>query len=137
MKAFMHRLLANYKYLHKTYPLPRIDDMINELSQYFVFSTFDLRSAYHQIELVSSERKYTGFEANGKLYEFTRIPFGVKNEVAAFQRTISEFIKEENLSNTYAYLNNVTVAGSTQLEHDRDVKRLLMQFVAETLYTRI
>ena len=66
------------------YPLPRIDDMINELSQYSVFSTFDLRSAYHQIELVSSERKYTGFEANGKLYEFTRISFGVKNGVAVF-----------------------------------------------------
>ena len=107
------------------YPLPRIDDMINELSQYSVFSTFDLRSAYHQIELVLSERKYTGFEANGKLYEFTRIPFGVKNGVAAFQQTISQFIKEENLSNTYAYLDNVTVAGSTQLEHDRNVKAFI------------
>ena len=53
------------------YPLPRIDDMINQLSQYSVFSNFDLRSAYNRIELVSSERKYTGFEANGKLYEFT------------------------------------------------------------------
>ena len=50
------------------YPLFRIDDMINKLSQYSVFSTFDLRRAYHQIELVSSERIYTGFEANGKLY---------------------------------------------------------------------
>ena len=107
------------------YPLPRIDDMINELSQYSVFSTFDLRSAYHQIELVSSECKYTGFEANGKLYEFTRIPFGVKNGVAAFQRTISQFIKKENLTNTYAYLDNVTVAGSTQLEHDRNVKAFI------------
>ena len=104
------------------YRLPRIDDMINELSQYSVFSTFDLRSAYHQIELVSSERKHTGFEVNGKLYKFT--PFGVKNGVAAFQRTISRF-KEENLSNTYAYLDNVTVAGSTQLEHDRNVKAFI------------
>ena len=62
---------------------------------------------------------------NGKLYEFTRIPFGMKNGVAAFQRTISQFIKEENLSNTYAYLDNVTVAGSTQLEHDRNVKAFI------------
>ena len=49
----------------------------------------------------------------------------MKNGVAAFQRTISQFIKEENLSNTYAYLNNVTVAGSTQLEHDRNVKAFI------------
>ena len=35
------------------YPLPRIDDMINNLSQYSIFSTFDLRSAYHQIELLN------------------------------------------------------------------------------------
>ena len=108
-----------------SYSLPRIENMINELSQYSVFSTFDLRSAYHQIELVSSERKYIGFEANGKLYEFTRIPFGVKNGEAAFQQTISQFIKEQNLSNTHAYQDSVTVAGSTQLEHDHDVKAFI------------
>ena len=60
------------------YPLPRIDDMINNLSKYSVFFTFDLRSAYHQVELVPSERKFTAFEANRNLFEFTRIPFGVK-----------------------------------------------------------
>ena len=49
----------------------------------------------------------------------------MKNGVAAFQRTISQFIKEKNLSNTYAYLNNVTAAGSTQLEHDRNVKAFI------------
>ena len=53
------------------YPLPRIDDMINELSKYKVFSTFDLRRAYHQIKLTPSDCKYTAFEANGKLFEFT------------------------------------------------------------------
>ena len=48
----------------------------------------------------------------------------MRNGVATFQRTISQFIKE-NLSNTYAYLDNVTVAGSTQLEHDRNVKAFI------------
>ena len=71
------------------YPLPRMDDMVNELTQHNIFSTFDLRSAYHQIKTINSEQKLTAFEANGKLYEFTRIPFCVKNGVAAFQRKIT------------------------------------------------
>ena len=87
------------------YPLPRIDDMVNELAQYKIFSTFDLSSAYHQIKIIDSEQKFTAFEANGKLYEFTRIPFGVKNGVAAFQRKITQFIEEERLRNTYPYLD--------------------------------
>ena len=52
------------------YSLPRIDDMVNELAQYNIFSTFDLRSAYHQIKIIDSKEKFTAFEANGKLYEF-------------------------------------------------------------------
>ena len=50
--------------------MPQIDNMINKLSQYSVFSTFDLCSAYHQYEFVLSEHKYTGFEANGNSPEY-------------------------------------------------------------------
>ena len=107
------------------YPLPRIDDMVNELAKYTVFSTFDLRSAYHQIKIVESDCKFTAFEANGRLYEFTRIPFGVKNGVAAFQRVISEFIERENLKDVFPYLDNVTVANRTQEDHDANVKLFL------------
>ena len=53
------------------YPLPKIDEMINNLAQYNVFSTFDLKSAYHQVLIQESDRKFTGFEANGRLYQFS------------------------------------------------------------------
>ena len=93
------------------FPLPRIDDMVNELSKYNVFSTFDFKSAYHQVPILESDRKYTAFEANGKLWEFTRIPFGVKNGVAAFQRCMSSLVEAEHLQCTFPYLDNVTVTG--------------------------
>ena len=70
------------------YPLRRIDTMINKLVQYTVFSTYDLKNAYHQISTSQAERKYTAFEAGGQLYQFYRIPFGVTNGVAVFQRLI-------------------------------------------------
>ena len=107
------------------YLLPRNDDMVNELAQYNIFSTFDLRSAYHQIKIIDSEQKFTAFEANSKLYEFIRIPFGVINSVASFQRKITQFIEEERLRDTYPYLDNVTVAGLTKEVHDKNVKAFL------------
>ena len=77
------------------------------------------------MKIIKSEHKFTAFEANGKLYEFTRIPFGVKNEVAAFQRVISEFVDNEKLKDIFPYLDNVTVVGRTQKEHDANVKSFL------------
>ncbi|KAG8173284.1 hypothetical protein JTE90_009857 [Oedothorax gibbosus] len=49
------------------YPLPRIDDLINKVSQYKVFSTVDLASAYHQVPILDSDKPYTAFEAAGEL----------------------------------------------------------------------
>ena len=107
------------------YPLPRIEDMVNKLSQYKVFSTFDLKSAYHQIPLRESETKFTAFEALGDLYEFVVLPFGVTNGVPSFQRIIDNLVTEEGLKNTFPYLDNVTVAGVNQADHDKNVAAFL------------
>ena len=107
------------------YPLPRIDDMVRKISKYSVFSTLDLKSAYHQIPIREEERQYTAFEAGGKLYQFTRIPVGVTNGVAAFQRKIDRIIDDENLEDTFAFVDNVTICGHNQEEHDKHMKEFL------------
>ncbi|XP_064086095.1 uncharacterized protein LOC135201146 [Macrobrachium nipponense] len=107
------------------YPLPRIEDMVHDLAKYKVFSTFDLKSAYHQISIKESERKYTAFEGAGKLFQFCRIPFGVTNGVAAFQRAMDKLVEDKNLKDTFPYLDNITVGGLTQAEHDENVQKFL------------
>ena len=59
------------------------------------------------------------------MYQFRRIPFGVTNGVAAFQRTIDDFIVNENLSDTFAYIDDITICGRDQNEHDKNLKRFL------------
>ncbi|PFX19707.1 Retrovirus-related Pol polyprotein from transposon gypsy [Stylophora pistillata] len=137
------RLCIDYSQTANAYPLPRIDDMVNNLASHKVFSTFDLNrgyymaawgyefylrvlkylSAYHQVPIKDADRKYTGFEANGRLYQFCRIPFGVTNGVAVFQRAMDKFVEEESLKETFPYLDNITVAEHDLREHDDNVKK--------------
>ena len=101
------------------YPLLQIDEIVNKLSKYKYFSTYDLKSAYHHILLLESERKYTAFECLRNLYEFVVIPFGVKNGVPCFQRMMDDLVKEEGITDTFSYLDNVTI-GSVD---EGDLKR--------------
>ena len=84
------------------YPLTKIEFLVNELAKYRVFSTFDLRSAYYQILIAEKDRPFTALEACGKLWEFTRIPFGVTNGVPAFQRDMNNLIQAENLKKHFS-----------------------------------
>lgn len=105
------------------YPLPRIDVIISKVSQNEVFSVIDLKSAYHQVPILDSEKQFTAFEAAGKLYHFRRIPFGVTNGVAAFQRTIDYIVEAESLEKTYPYLDDVTICGKTIEEHNKNLEK--------------
>ena len=107
------------------YPLPRTDDIVNKLSKYKVFSTYDLKSAYHQIPIKESEREYTAFEGLGELYEFCVVPFGVTNGVPVFQRTMDKVVEEEDLFATFPYMDNMTVAGIDQEDHDKNDQAFL------------
>ena len=107
------------------YPLPRIDDTVNKIAQYRVFSSIDLCSAYRQIRIKDEDKPYTAFESSGSLYQYTRVPFGVTNGVACFQRIMDSFIQEENIDATFAYIDNVTICGMNTEEHDLNLKRFL------------
>ena len=127
------RTINKFTYLD-AYPLPKMDDIALKVSQFKVYSTFDLKSAYHQIPIQESDRPYTAFEGDGKLYQFRVIPFGVTNGVAKFQRTLDKLIAENGLVGTYAYLDNITVAGNNQEEHDINVNRFY-EFIRKYRFT--
>ena len=109
--------------LQDAYPLPNLDQLALEVSRYKYYSTFDLRSAYHQIPIPESDRQFTAFEADKQLFQFTVIPFGVTNGPPGFQRVIDRHIAEADLNATYAYMDDITVCGMTREEHDVNVQQ--------------
>ena len=64
--------------------LPRIDYMVQKIAQYSIHSTSDLKSVCHQVPLREEDKPYTAFESCVKLYQFTRMPFGVTDGVVGF-----------------------------------------------------
>ena len=104
------------------YPLPRIDDIVNQIAQYRVYSTIDFKSAYHQVAIKESDKPYTAFAADGGLYQFCRVPFGVTNGVSCFQREMDLLVEENSLKGTIPYMDNITICGKTQEEHDENLE---------------
>ena len=111
--------------LPDAYPLPRIEDIVHSIAANRIFSVIDLSKAYYQIEICPKDRPYTAFQAGNELFQFTRIPMGVTNGVSAFQRFMNKFISDNHLKETFAYLDDITVCGRNQKEHDENLKRFM------------
>lgn len=107
------------------YPLSRMQDIVRKVSQNKWYSTLDLKIAYHQIALQPEDQEYTAFEADGGLFQFTRVPFGLKNAIPCFQRIINDLIEQNDCKGTWTCLDNVTVAGKTKEEHDINLQMFL------------
>ena len=107
------------------YPLPNIEELVNTVAGFHYYSSIDLSNAYHQLPLHPYDRKFTSFEANGKLYQYTRLSFGLTNGVSCFQRIVDSFVTTEKLNATFPYIDDITICGKTRVEHDQNLDRFL------------
>lgn len=73
------------------HPLPNINKVVSMFEGAQIFSTLDLHSAYHQIELMDESKKYTAFITPFGLYQYTRMPFGPASAASAFQSDVPYF----------------------------------------------
>lgn len=127
------RFCVDYRKLnaltHKdAYPLPRIEESLTGLKAARWYSTLDLASGYWQIEMYPFEGEKTAFTTPFGLYEFERIPFGLCNAPATFQRLMQRCLG--NLVNDYLliYLDNVIVFSPDFERHVRHLEEVFQRF---------
>ena len=99
------------------YPLPRVDDILIALGESKYFSSLDLASGYWQIELDKDARKKSAFTTYNGLYEFIRMPFGLCNAPATFQRLMQRVLAGLEYKSCFIYLDDVLVASKTFRDH--------------------
>lgn len=115
----------NEKTISDAYPLPNITDILDQLGGAKYFTILDLASGFHQIEMDPASKHKTGFSTPYGHYEFNRMPFGLKNAPATFQRLMDRVLSGLQGIELFVYMDDIVIYASSLEEHSLKLKSLL------------
>ncbi|CAG4987874.1 unnamed protein product [Colias eurytheme] len=130
------RVCVDYRQLNAVtipdaYPMPRMDDLLHNAKPAPYMSTIDLRAGYWQISVKEEHRDKTAFVTPFGMYRFRRMPFGLRNAPATFQRMMDRFRISLSHIKLMVYLDDLIVMSSSFEDHLKDLQDVfnkLMEF---------
>ena len=107
------------------YPLPVVDDVLDQLGRAKFFPAFDLAAGFHQIPMKEPDKKYTAFSTSQGHFEYNRMPFGLKNAPPKFQRMKDNAFRGLIGTRCFAYINDIVIFGKTIQKHNENLEAVL------------
>lgn len=114
----------NLKTIDDRYPLPNISDILDKLGRSQYFTTLDLASGFHQIEVHPDSIPKTAFSVENGHYEYVRMPFGLKNAPATFQRVMDNVLKDLLNKICLVYMDDIIIFSTSLQEHICNLKQV-------------
>ncbi|GJY12998.1 putative reverse transcriptase domain-containing protein [Tanacetum coccineum] len=134
-------MCIDYRELNKLtvknrYPLPRIDDLFDQLQGSSVYSKIDLRSGYHQLRVREEDISKTAFRTRYGHYEFQVMPFGLTNAPAVFMDLMNRVCKPYLDKFVIVFIDDILIYSKNKQEHEEHLKLILELLKKEELYAK-
>jgi hypothetical protein len=135
------RICVDYRSLNEVtiknkYPLPRIDDLFDQLKGAKYFSKIDLRSGYHQLKIKNNDVPKTAFVTRYGQYEFTVMSFGLTNAPAYFMNLMNKVFMEELDMFVVVFIDDILIYSKSAEEHGQHLRVVLEKLRRHQLYAK-